>query len=144
MYGAETRGARQQKEPTESSALFFHSRIPKARLYLLESGRVSLDERLAELHLESILVHALGDLRVIVCIGFRRFEALAPRSICLALAETGSISLPGHHIRRPTLRISLVVAARCLPVWGIPRLRLRPRGRRLVLCGGALVLRLHR
>src|ERR1039458_8942987 len=74
MYGAETRGARQQKEPTESSALFFHSRIPKARLYLLESGRVSLDERLAELHLESILVHALGDLRVIVCIGFRRFE----------------------------------------------------------------------
>ena len=49
-----------------------HSRIPKARLCLLESGRISLDERLAELQLESILVHALGDLRVIVRIGFRR------------------------------------------------------------------------
>src|ERR1035438_7363922 len=95
---------------------FWHSRIQKARLCLLESDRVSLDERLAELQLKSILVHALGDLRVIVCIGFRRLEGLAPRSICLALAETGSISLPGHHIRRPALRISLVVAARRLPV----------------------------
>src|ERR1017187_10939335 len=101
MYGAEARGARQQQEPTQSSPLLLHSRIPKARLYLLESGRISLDERLAELHLESILVHALGDPRVSICIVFRRFELLALRSVCLALAEAGSISLPSHHIRRP-------------------------------------------